>query len=1003
MKDENAKEVTPLPRRDIAIVAVLMLLYAFSLTVLFPFIVFMVKDFNVAEDDDSVGKYCGWLGSAYVAGQFAFGYQWGRLADKFGRKPVLVFCSFCNCVSLLFFGLSFNYYFALGIRFFSGATNGISSVCKTYIADVCDSTNRDKGFSIIAGSWQVGLTFGPLIGGVFARPCLRWPSVFSGIFCEFPYLLPCLIGFSFGFVAFLLTLFLMRESHPRAYCNLKRELFEAQENPKLDQKSLSEKEDESSTLPQVLVSSEEVADKRKAKASPPHCAKDATPAGSAAKYGLRPLSVLTTTPSENHKDSPLSDEADNFSPVPNTPTSTAPGFSSLGKEGDDRSDTLSRTCSEGSGSCSDNDCCPPPLPPSLRRRSSVQNSGLEPAVQKKMAMYEVTAETLPYSSPSPNSAWATEPAAVIPSERKHLSSDEKTKLKKKEQHFRNHHKSGAILALSAAETTSGDEKSRTCSQVSLNSSIGSARDGGGLLELRETEAKTRTASNTSIAVHVNPAALYDDDEMDEMELYETKGMQLGCEEVENGDSEGGVGGHWEFVIAPSPDRSVESGALDSSPHPHASPQFLAVQQMAMGRSASAPYSQPLLPLHHASSFHQPDSQSHSSPSTPVKSRLSHGSLSQGANQSPTSFNSNSALSSPLPSCFLETTPPSSPSPSPPRASRSRSHSNSVSTCTPSSCSWVDSHPLPPSSKKQIQPESKPVLYLTTTPNAPTQVYSSTPSLLPSSTPTATQTSNKGVSSRDRSQCFVRNWAKKLNRIAPLPPSPRKGDDENVKAKHRSPANLLLRDSLCVRSLFLYGILCFSGYLFNELYPLWAATDEEDGGLGMDSSEIGVSMSAASALVFFFQVNVFPLLNKPLGPRRTEMVGALFDGLFFALFTFLKPHRGASLATSVFLLSLAILLKNCANTISFTSATILVANSVPPLFVGTINGLSLVFASVGRMIAPITGGYLYSWAAYSGNPWPFNHAFPFVLGGTVLFLSIFLTYSFPSSINRKREK
>ena len=47
-------------------------------------------------------------------------------------------------------------------------------------------------------AWNVTLsvlhTQGPVVGGFLARPASKYPLLQIPFFCEFPYLLPCLVG-----------------------------------------------------------------------------------------------------------------------------------------------------------------------------------------------------------------------------------------------------------------------------------------------------------------------------------------------------------------------------------------------------------------------------------------------------------------------------------------------------------------------------------------------------------------------------------------------------------------------------------------------------------------------------------------------------------------------------------------------------------------------------------------------------------------------------------------
>ena len=64
--------------------------------------------------------------------------------------------------------------------------------------------------------WSIGTIIGPAIGGTFARPAVSMPSVFSptGLFAQFPYLLPNLICAILLLISILFGYFFLIETHP---------------------------------------------------------------------------------------------------------------------------------------------------------------------------------------------------------------------------------------------------------------------------------------------------------------------------------------------------------------------------------------------------------------------------------------------------------------------------------------------------------------------------------------------------------------------------------------------------------------------------------------------------------------------------------------------------------------------------------------------------------------------------------------------------------------------
>src|SRR5690606_23547821 len=108
--------------------------------------------------------------SAYSAGSFFGEPFWGRLSDRFGRKPLLVSTIAANC--LCYFALAFapNVWAAIVIRLLGGLAAGNGAVVQGYLADVTPPEKRAGKMAWIGAAWNVGLIFGPMVGGIFAHP-----------------------------------------------------------------------------------------------------------------------------------------------------------------------------------------------------------------------------------------------------------------------------------------------------------------------------------------------------------------------------------------------------------------------------------------------------------------------------------------------------------------------------------------------------------------------------------------------------------------------------------------------------------------------------------------------------------------------------------------------------------------------------------------------------------------------------------------------------------------
>ncbi|XP_047261230.1 protein ZINC INDUCED FACILITATOR-LIKE 1 [Capsicum annuum] len=154
----------------------------------------MIRDFNIAKREEDIGSYAGYVGSAFMFGRALTSAFWGIVADRYGRKPVIIFGTFSVIVFNTLFGLSINFWMAVITRFLLGSLNGLLGPIKAYAAETFREEYQALGMSTISTAWGIGLIIGPALGGFFAQPAEKYPAVFSkdSIFGRFPYFLPCL-------------------------------------------------------------------------------------------------------------------------------------------------------------------------------------------------------------------------------------------------------------------------------------------------------------------------------------------------------------------------------------------------------------------------------------------------------------------------------------------------------------------------------------------------------------------------------------------------------------------------------------------------------------------------------------------------------------------------------------------------------------------------------------------------------------------------------------------
>ncbi|HEX2800882.1 MAG TPA: MFS transporter, partial [Phenylobacterium sp.] len=107
--------------------------------------------------------------SAFPIGTFFAEPFWGRLSDRYGRKPILISTLTCNALCYLALAFAPTIGAAFVIRLLGGMASGNGAVIQGYIADVTPPEKRARALSRQGVAWNLGMIFGPGIGGVFAH------------------------------------------------------------------------------------------------------------------------------------------------------------------------------------------------------------------------------------------------------------------------------------------------------------------------------------------------------------------------------------------------------------------------------------------------------------------------------------------------------------------------------------------------------------------------------------------------------------------------------------------------------------------------------------------------------------------------------------------------------------------------------------------------------------------------------------------------------------------
>lgn len=166
---ENGHKESPLPIRQMTILAVIALCEQTALNSISPYLPKMASSFPEV-DESRVGLYVGTIASAFALAQFLTNFFWGWLSDRIGRKPVILTGTILTAACFVAFGCCRTLWQAILVQALMGLVNGNQAVVSTCLGDITDRTNQSKAFTYLPVLYGLGGITGPIVGGLLVDP-----------------------------------------------------------------------------------------------------------------------------------------------------------------------------------------------------------------------------------------------------------------------------------------------------------------------------------------------------------------------------------------------------------------------------------------------------------------------------------------------------------------------------------------------------------------------------------------------------------------------------------------------------------------------------------------------------------------------------------------------------------------------------------------------------------------------------------------------------------------
>lgn len=143
----------------------------------FPLIPFYALKFHASP------SVIGMIISSFFVAQLISAPVWGRVSDRYGRRPALLVSLSASTVAFFVFGFANSVWLLFLCRIVQGLGGGTTGVLQAYIADTVPPGDRARSLGWLSAGTNVGTMLGPVIGSFATYWGQEAPGVIAAVLC----------------------------------------------------------------------------------------------------------------------------------------------------------------------------------------------------------------------------------------------------------------------------------------------------------------------------------------------------------------------------------------------------------------------------------------------------------------------------------------------------------------------------------------------------------------------------------------------------------------------------------------------------------------------------------------------------------------------------------------------------------------------------------------------------------------------------------------------------
>jgi multidrug resistance protein len=121
--------------------------------------------------------------SSYAIAQLISAPFWGRVSDRYGRRPALLIGLGASAVAYVVFAYAGSLWLLFVSRFVQGAGGGTTGVAQAYVTDTVKPNERAKALGWLSAATSAGIAIGPIISSYSSHLGREWPGLIAALIC----------------------------------------------------------------------------------------------------------------------------------------------------------------------------------------------------------------------------------------------------------------------------------------------------------------------------------------------------------------------------------------------------------------------------------------------------------------------------------------------------------------------------------------------------------------------------------------------------------------------------------------------------------------------------------------------------------------------------------------------------------------------------------------------------------------------------------------------------